>query len=108
VVKFRNIDENVLEAVQTGNQIVSDDNDLSDHKDEPGSDSDSEGETETNLANLLLREAYAFEIDTEIDINLMALKDTVAKEPIVCEKVCPQKETQRVAQKVPVAPNWNW
>jgi hypothetical protein len=52
---------------------------------------------------------YAFEIDTEIDINSMALKDMVAKEPIVREEVRPQKETQKVAQKVvPAAPNWNW
>jgi hypothetical protein len=60
------------------------------------------------LANRPPPEAYAFEIDAEIDINSTALKDMVAIEPVVREESRPLKETQKAAQKVPVTPNWNW
>jgi hypothetical protein len=108
-VKFRNIDENALQIVQTGDQGVSDDGGLSEHGDEPGSDSESEDETETNVASgTAPPQAIAFEIDTEIDINSTALRDMVAVEPVVREEVRPQKETPKVMQRVTVAPNWNW
>jgi hypothetical protein len=109
-VKFRNIDENALHVIQTGDQSVSDDGGLSEHGDEPESepesDSESEDETETNVAGPVPPQAFAFEIDSEIDINSIALM--VAVEPVVREEVRPQKETLKATQQVAVAPNWNW
>jgi len=49
-VKFRNIDENALHVLQTGDQNVLDDGIPSEHEDEPESGSESEDETGTSVA----------------------------------------------------------
>ena len=105
-VKFRNIDENALQAIQIGDQT--NDGGVSEHGDEPESDSESEDETETNAAGPLPPQAFEFEIDTEIDINSMALRDMVAIDPVVREETRPRKETSKATQQVTTAPNWNW
>jgi len=110
-VKFRNIDENALHVLQTGDQNVLDDGIPSEHEDEPESGSESEDETGTNIASPPQSppsQAFAFEIDTEIEINSTALRDMVAEEPVVHEEIRPQKETPKVTQQVTVTPNWNW
>jgi hypothetical protein len=53
-------------------------------------------------------QAFEFEIDAEIDINSMGLRDMVALESVVREEVQPQKEIPKATQQVSVAPNWNW
>jgi hypothetical protein len=82
-VKFRNIDENALQVIHTGDESVSDDD-----------------------ASPLPPQAFAFEIDIQyigIDINSTALRDMAAVEPIVREEVRPQKETPKATQQVTVA-----
>lgn len=51
---------------------------------------------------------FEFEIDTEIDINSMVLRDMVAIDHVVREETRPRKETSKATQQVTTAPNWNW
>lgn len=82
VIKFRNIEESVLQAVQTGSaddESVADINGVA--------DSDNEDEAEDKLLESEIDErqpaqAVAFEIHPDIDINSKALKDMVSTDPV--------------------------
>jgi hypothetical protein len=82
VVKFWNIKESVLQAVQTGS---ADDESVADI--DGVADSDNEDEAEDKLLELEIDErqpaqAVAFEIHPDIDINSKALKDMVSTDPV--------------------------
>jgi hypothetical protein len=82
VVKFQNIEESVLQAVQTGS---ADDESVADI--DRVSDSDNEDEAEDKLLESEIDErqpaqAVAFEIHPDIDINSKALKDMVSTDPV--------------------------
>ncbi|KAG2116350.1 hypothetical protein BD769DRAFT_1778182 [Suillus cothurnatus] len=82
VVKFRNIEESVLQAVQTGS---TDDESVADI--DRVADSDNEDEAEDKLLESEIDEhqpaqAVAFEIHPDIDINSKALKDMVSTDPV--------------------------
>ena len=61
----------------------------------------------TNAAGPLPPQAFEFEIDPEIDIDSVALRDMVAIEPVVREEVHLRKEKPKAMQQA-AAPNWNW
>ncbi|KAG2079898.1 ribonuclease H-like domain-containing protein [Suillus cothurnatus] len=82
VVKFRNIEESMLQAVQTGS---ADDESVADI--DGVADSDNEDEAEDKLLESEIDEhqpaqAVAFEIHPDIDINSKALKDMVSTDPV--------------------------
>lgn len=88
-------------VIHTDDQSISDDGSLSEHRDGPESDSESEDETETNVAGPLPPQAFTgtFEIDTKIDIDMTASRDMVAVEPVAREE---EEETPKVTQQITV------
>ena len=95
VVKFRNIDESVLQIVQTGGNGAEDPDSL---------------EEDVNVAGPPPAQAFTFEIDVDVDINSKALRDMVSADPAVQEEVRPQQASSVVnaPQALVVVPNWNW
>ncbi len=108
VVKFRNIDEGVLQAIQMGEKQSLEDEAPSD-EDESGSGSDDENERGTNLPVPPPPEAFSFEVDSDIDIDSVGLRDMVAIESVVREEAQPPLAPQRPLNPPQhAAPNWNW
>jgi hypothetical protein len=104
-VKFRNIDESVLQTVQTGARSAAEGDAMTEGEDE-FDDDESDDEMDTSMDGPP-RQAFAFEIDVDIDIDSKALQDMVAVDPVVREEVQPQ-QGPKPAQQAPQAPNWDW
>ncbi|KAG2098708.1 uncharacterized protein F5147DRAFT_655991 [Suillus discolor] len=82
VVKFRNIEESVLQAVQTGSAddvSVTDIDGIADSDDEDGAEDEL---LESEIDGRQPAQAVAFEIHPDIDINSKALKDMVSTDPV--------------------------
>jgi hypothetical protein len=105
-VKFRNIDEGVLKAIQMGEQRSLEDGATSDDEDESESGSDDENEKGTNLPVPPPPEAFSFEVDSDVDIDSVGLRDKVAIESVVREEVQPPQRPLKPPQHA--TPNWNW
>jgi hypothetical protein len=103
-IKFRNIEQSALQAVQ----LESEDRDLSD----TDSDSDNEGD-ETYLDAPLPLWVIGFEIDTDIDITSHALQDMIATDPSVVPSAAlqssiPTTTAHNTQEKVMAKPDWDW
>ena len=99
VVKFRNIDKNILRAVQS-EQSDAEDNDLSDSD----NDDDTDSEADINDERPPPR-ALAFEIDPDIDITSQALRDMISTDQIVGQSSHVQSAP---ANSSDMAPDWDW
>ena len=102
-VKFCCIKENVLQAIQMGNDCKSE----SDDKDSE-LERDSDVEASTNIAGPLPIQATIFKIDPDIDITSEALSDMVSVDPVVREQAQPQQGTLKRVPQTDEAPDWNW
>ena len=107
MVKFQNIDESILQIVQTGGNGAEDPDSL---EEDVESDCESDDEEDVNVASPPPAQAFTFEIDVDVDINSKALRDMVSADPAVQEEVRPQQASSVVnAPQAPVVvPNWNW
>ena len=110
VVKFRNIEESVLRAVQTrtGDEPSPRNHDLSEDAE---SDYDSEDDnTDTNIIRPPPAQDFAFEIDEDIDIDSKGLRDMVSVEPVVHEISQSRHVLSKTAlpARLPESPNWDW
>jgi hypothetical protein len=104
-VKFRNIDANTLQTLQTGGDHCSEDHHVSDVDAE--SEDDGDDKLDADAASPP-PEAEVFEIDPDIDINSKALRDMVSVDPVVCE-VQPQEGSVAMASQAPAGRlNWDW
>jgi hypothetical protein len=110
VVKFRNIEESVLRAVQS-EQDDAKDRDLSD----VDSDSEDEGGDANGDEMALPPRAITFEIDPDIDITSQALQDMVLTEHSVRQSASPPQPASANAHGIYEAheasslrSNWNW
>jgi hypothetical protein len=72
-----------------GEQHSLEDDALPDDEDESGSGSDDENERGTNLPAPPPPEAFSFEVDSNVDIDSVGLRDMVAIESVVREEVQP-------------------
>ncbi|KAJ6607061.1 ribonuclease H-like domain-containing protein [Mycena sp. CBHHK59/15] len=114
VVKFRNLDENVLKSVQQGGRRDAEGNAAL----EPDSDSDSDeeaepesGDDEANQAREAAQSAFTFDIDPDINISAPALLDLVTVTPASASTAPTdraQRQTVPVAQEKPEEVNWNF
>jgi hypothetical protein len=94
-VKFRNIDEGVLQAVQTGSRNVADDDTPSEGEDESDSDNESDGGMDESMdAGPAPLQAFTFEIDVDIDIDSKALRDMIAVDRDQVQQQRPPKPAQ--------------
>jgi len=100
VVKFRNIDKNVLRAVQS-EQSDAEDNDLSDSDND---DDDTDSEADINDERPPPR-ALAFKIDPDIDITLQALQDMISTYQSVGQSSQVQSAPANGSDMVP---DWDW
>jgi hypothetical protein len=109
VVKFRNIEESVLRAVQS-EQDDAEDRDLSD----VDSDSEDEGGDVNGDEMAPPPRAITFEIDPDIDITSQALRDMVSTEHSVGQSASPPQPASanhgisEAREASSVRPNWNW
>ena len=85
VVKFHDIKESVLQAVQTltGNKPSPRNHDLLENAE--SNYNSKNNNTNTNIICPLLTQDFTFEIDEDIDINLKGLKYIVLVKPVVDE-----------------------
>jgi hypothetical protein len=101
VVKFRNMDKNVLQAVQS-EQSNAEDKNLSD------SDSDNtDNEADVNDERPPPR-ALTFEIDPDVDITLQALRDMVSTDESVGHSSQVQSAPANSSDTSGTIPDWYW
>ncbi|KAJ7608836.1 ribonuclease H-like domain-containing protein [Mycena polygramma] len=96
VVKFRNLEENVLKSVQQDEDSEA----ASDEEDEPES-----GDDEAKQAREAAQSAFTFIIDPDIDISAPALIDVT---PATTTTVPAQRQTVPAVQEEPEDVNWDW
>lgn len=108
-VKFRNIDANILLAVQSGNNSDTAPNE----SDADGLDSDDEktndglnGRMDTDKDEPA--QPHSFEIDPDIDINSPALKDMISMDPIAHETPLQPSSHSKTVDTSSREPDWNW
>ena len=107
MVKFQNIDANVLLAVQSGN-----DNDTAPNEsDMDGLDSDDEAANDgldKGMDTDQPAQPLSFEIDPNIDINSPALKDMISVDPIAHETPLQPSSHSKAIDTSNMEPDWNW
>ena len=105
VVKFRNIEESVLHAVQSKDDDE-EDKELSDDE------SASEGEdSKPHWDEILPPRAPTFEVDRDIDMTSQALRDMVSTEHSVGPSVHPQctpSDVREAPRTSGAQPDWDW
>ena len=105
VVKFQNIEESVLHAIQSKD-------DEEEEKKLSDDESDSEGEdSEPHWDEILLPRALTFEVDHDIDMTSQALRDMVSTEHSVGPSVHSQSTSSDVREAPRTSsaqPDWDW
>jgi hypothetical protein len=102
VVKFRNMDKNVLRAVQAEQSNVEDKN---------LSDSDSDTDDTDNKADVNDKRpphALTFEIDPDVDITLQALRDMILTDQSVGHSSQVQSAPANSSDTSGTVPDWDW
>jgi hypothetical protein len=102
-VKFRNIEESVLRAVQCERDDV-EDRELSDTESD-GDDSDSEADMNDTQPP---PRALTFKIDPHIDITSPALRDMVATEQCIVQLALAFFPCVNTAETSNAEPDWEW
>jgi hypothetical protein len=104
VVKFRNIEKSVLQAIQTGG---ADDGLMPDVDVE--SDNEDEADNEPLGPGMDEGEPVAFEIDPDIDINSRALKDMVSIDPVSINlSLVSSRQPATTTATIDPVVDWNW
>lgn len=107
MVKFRNIEEGVLRAVQLGDE---DNKTLPDADDtDSGDEDEGDDEREVEMDEGQAAQAVTFEIDPDIDINSKALKDMVATDKTsINSSPLPLPPTAATTEASNTTPDWDW
>ena len=103
VVKFRNIEKNVLQAVQS-EQDDAEDKSLSD-SDSDDDDTDSEADIHDKRPP---PRALTFEIDPDVDITSQALRDMISTDQSVGQSSQAQSAPANSSDTSGTVPDWDW
>jgi hypothetical protein len=103
VVKFQNIDENVLHTVQSGDSTATNKSEVDGGLERDNKEQEEVMDTDKDQS----AQPIVFEIDPNVDINSSALKDMVSTDPIARESAQPSAQP-RARDTSNKESDWNW